>query len=57
MRKVGTDIGGVPVTEYTGTVSLNKGMQYLTGSAKAAMQKRHGRPDHGDVRSGSTGSG
>jgi hypothetical protein len=40
VRKVGTGtIGGVPVTEYTGTVSLNKGLQYLTGSFKAAMQK------------------
>ena len=28
------------MTEYTGTVSLDKGMQYLTGSAKAAMQKQ-----------------
>jgi hypothetical protein len=41
VRKVGTGtIDGVPVTEYTGTVSLDKGMQYLTGSAKAAMQKQ-----------------
>ena len=40
VRKVGTGtIGGVPVTEYTGTVSLNKGLQYLTGSFKTAMQK------------------
>ena len=41
VRKVGTGtIDGVPVTEYTGTISLDKGMQYLTGSAKAAMQKQ-----------------
>jgi hypothetical protein len=40
VRKVGTGtIDGVPVTEYTGTVSLDKGMQYLSGSAKASMQK------------------
>ena len=41
VRKVGTGtIDGVPVTEYTGTVSLDKGLRYLTGSAKAAMQKQ-----------------
>jgi hypothetical protein len=41
VRKVGPGtIDGVPVTEYTGTVSLDKGTQYLTGSAKAAMQKQ-----------------
>jgi hypothetical protein len=41
VRKVGTGtLDGVPVTEYTGTVSLGKGMQYLSGSAKAAMQKQ-----------------
>jgi hypothetical protein len=41
VRKVGTGtIDGVPVTEYTGTVSLDKGMQYLSGNAKAAMQKQ-----------------
>ncbi len=40
VRKVGTGtIGGVPVTEYSGTVSLNKGLQYLTGSFKTSMQK------------------
>ena len=40
VRKVGTGtIDGVPVTEYTGTVSLDKGMQYLSGSAKTSMQK------------------
>jgi hypothetical protein len=41
VRKVGPGtIDGVPVTEYTGTVSLDKGTQYLTGSAKAAIQKQ-----------------
>jgi len=41
VRKVGTGtIDGVPVTEYAGTVSLDKGMQYLSGNAKAAMQKQ-----------------
>jgi len=41
VRKVGTGtLDGIPVTEYTGTVSLDKGMQYLSGSAKAAMQKQ-----------------
>jgi hypothetical protein len=40
VRKTGTGtLGGVPVTEYTGTVSSDKGMQYLSGSAKTAMQK------------------
>jgi len=41
VRKIGTGtIDGVPVTEYAGTVSLDKGMQYLSGSSKAAMQKQ-----------------
>jgi hypothetical protein len=41
VRKIGTGtINGVPVTEYTGTVSIQKGLQYLSGSAKAAMQKQ-----------------
>ena len=41
VRKVGTGtMDGVAVTEYTGTVSLDKGMQYLSGSSKAAMQKQ-----------------
>jgi hypothetical protein len=41
VRKVGTTaIGGVPVTEYTGTVSLVKGMQFLAGSAKSSMEKQ-----------------
>jgi hypothetical protein len=40
VRKTGTGtLGGVPVTEYTGTVSIDKGIQYLSGSAKTAMQK------------------
>jgi hypothetical protein len=40
-RKVGTAaIGGVPVTEYTGTVSLAKGMQSLSGSVRASMEKQ-----------------
>jgi hypothetical protein len=41
VRRVGTGtIDGVPVTEYTGTVSIDKGMQYLSGSAKTAMEKQ-----------------
>jgi hypothetical protein len=41
VRKVGTAaIGGVPVTEYTGTVSLAKGMQSLSSSVRASMQKQ-----------------
>ena len=41
VRKVGTGtIDGVPVTEYTGTVSLDKGIQYLSGSSRAAMQQQ-----------------
>ena len=40
VRKIGTGtIDGVAVTEYTGTVSIGKGMQYLSGSVKTAMQK------------------
>jgi hypothetical protein len=40
VRKVGTStIDGVPVTEYTGTLSLDKGIQYLSGSAKSQVQK------------------
>ena len=52
VRKVGTGtIDGVPVTEYTGTVSLDKGMQYLSGSSRAAMQKQiaASSPEHRDV--------
>ena len=41
VRKVGSGtMDGVAVTEYTGPVSLDKGMQYLSGSSKAAMQKQ-----------------
>jgi hypothetical protein len=40
VRKVGTGtVNGVAVTEYTGTLSLDKGIQYLSGSAKAQVQK------------------
>jgi hypothetical protein len=40
VRKVSTAIiGGVAVTEYTGTLSLDKGIQYLSGSVKAQVQK------------------
>ena len=38
VRKVGsTTIGGVPVTEYSGTLPLSKGIQFLTGSARTQM--------------------
>lgn len=41
VRKVGTGtVGGVPVTEYTGTFSITKGMQYLSASNRSAMQKQ-----------------
>jgi hypothetical protein len=40
VRKVGTGtIDGVAVTEYTGTLSLDKGIKYLSGSVKAEVQK------------------
>jgi hypothetical protein len=40
VRKVGTGtIDGVAVTEYTGTLSLDKGIGYLSGSVKAQVQK------------------
>ena len=40
VRKVGTEtLNGVPVTEYSGTVSLDKGLQYLSGSFKTSMQQ------------------
>jgi hypothetical protein len=40
VHKVGTGtLDGVAVTEYTGTLSLDKGMQYLSGSVKAQVQK------------------
>jgi hypothetical protein len=40
VRKAGPGtIDGVPVTEYTGTISIDKGMRYLSGSARAALQQ------------------
>jgi len=40
VRKVGTGtVNGVPVTEYTGTLSLKKGIANLSGSVKAQVQK------------------
>ena len=40
VRKAGTGtIDGVAVTEYTGSLSLDKGIQYLSGSVKAQVQK------------------
>jgi hypothetical protein len=40
VRKVGAGtIDGVAVTEYTGTLSLDKGIQHLSGSVKAQVQK------------------
>jgi hypothetical protein len=40
VREVGTgSIDGVAVTEYTGTLSLDKGIQYLSGSVKSQVQK------------------
>ncbi len=40
VHKVGSgSIGGVPVTEYTGTLSLSKGLDYLSGSTKTQLQK------------------
>jgi hypothetical protein len=40
VREVGTGtVGGVPVTEYTGTVPLDKAMSYLSGSAKTTVQQ------------------
>ena len=52
VRKVGaTTIGGVAVTEYTGTLSLDKGLANLSGSVKAAGAEgdQRGRPHDGDV--------
>lgn len=41
VRKVGTGtIGGVPVTEYQGTLSIDKGLQYLPASDRAALEKQ-----------------
>jgi hypothetical protein len=43
VRKVGTGtVGGVAVTEYTGTLSLAKGLKYLSASVRSAMQKEMG---------------
>jgi hypothetical protein len=40
VHQVGTgSIDGVPVTEYTGTVPLDKGISYLSGSAKTEAQQ------------------
>jgi hypothetical protein len=40
VRKVGTGtVNGVAVTEYTGMLSLDKGIQNLSGSVKAQVQK------------------
>ena len=40
VRKVGTGtVGGVAVTEYTGKLSLTKGLQYLSASNRSAVQK------------------
>jgi hypothetical protein len=40
VRKVGTGtVSGVNVTEYTGTLSLDKGLKNLSGSVKAEVQK------------------
>ena len=40
VRQVGTgNLNGLPVTEYTGTVPLDKGLTYLSGSAKAQVQQ------------------
>jgi hypothetical protein len=40
VRQVGTGtIGGVPVTEYTGKIPLEKAASYLSGSAKTALQQ------------------
>lgn len=40
VRKVGTgSVDGVPVTEYTGTLPLDKAITYLSGAAKAQLQQ------------------
>lgn len=40
VRKAGTGtIGGIPVTEYTGTVPLDKAVAYLSGSTKTAVER------------------
>jgi len=41
VQRVGTGtVDGVRVTEYRGTVSIEKGMQYLSGSAKTALRQQ-----------------
>ena len=40
VHQVGTgSIDGVPVTEYTGTLPLDKGISYLSGTAKTQLQQ------------------
>jgi hypothetical protein len=40
VRQVGTGtLDGVPVTEYTGTLPLDKGITYLSGSARTQLQQ------------------
>jgi hypothetical protein len=40
VRQVGTGtLDGVPVTEYTGTLPLDKGIAYLSGSARTQLQQ------------------
>jgi hypothetical protein len=40
VRKVGTGtVDGVPVTEYTGKLSLDKGLTYLSASSRSQFQK------------------
>jgi hypothetical protein len=40
VRKVGqATVGGVAVTEYTGALSLDKGLKYLSASSRSQLQK------------------
>lgn len=40
VRQVGSgSVDGVPVTEYTGTLSLDKAISFLSGAAKAQLQQ------------------
>lgn len=44
VRQVGTgSINGVPVTKYTGTINLDKGLTYFTGSARAQLEQEFGQ--------------
>ena len=44
VRQVGTgSVDGVPVTEYTGTLPLDKAISYLSGAAKAQLQQAMAR--------------